>query len=146
MSILESAILGGVIGLVVYFVSYSMKDQKFKKLMRTITEPVDYSALYHYASFKRYKNSFKFFDSYGVLYMIGKTVFYKTSETGTPLSFNLNECSVQAEPDWRMLKWFSITTPAGEKYYFNSNKMGGIKNNSDETLKGLAALQARKAS
>jgi hypothetical protein len=146
MSILESAILGGVIGLVVYFVTYSMKEQKFKKLMKSITEQVDYLAFYHYASFKRYKNSFKFFDSNGVLYVKDKTVFYKTSETGTPLSFNLTECSVQAEADWRMLKWFSITTPAGEKYYFNSNKMGGFKNNSDETLKGLAALQAKKAS
>ena len=123
-----------------------MKEQKFKKIMKTITEPVEYSALYHYASFKRYKNSFKFFDSNGVLYVRDKTVFYKSSETEAPISFNLNECSVQAEADWKMLKWFSITTPAGEKYYFNSHKMGGIKNNSDETLKGLAALQARKAS
>jgi hypothetical protein len=146
MTILEGAILGGVVGLVVYFVTFSIKDQKFKKLMKSIAEPVDYSALYHYASFKRYKNSFKFFDSYGALYVKDKTVFYKTSETGTPVSFNLNECSVQGEADWRMLKWFSITTPAGEKYYFNSNKMGGFKNNSDETLKGLAFIKARMAS
>lgn len=145
MSILESAILGGIIGLVVYVVTFSIKEQKFKKLMKTITEPVDYSALYHYASFKRYKHSFKFFDSYGALYVIGKTVFYKKSDTEAPITFNLNECSVEAEADWRMLKWFSITTPAGEKYYFNSNKMGGIKNNSDETLKGLAFIKARMA-
>jgi hypothetical protein len=146
MGILEGAIIGGVIGVIVVLVTYSAKDSKYKKLLKTITEQVDYSALYHYASFKRYKNSFKFFDSYGVLYIIGKTVYYKTGETGMPESFNLNECTVQQEPDWRMLKWFSITTPAGEKFYFNSNKMGGFKNNSDETLKGLAALQARKAS
>ncbi len=146
MSILEGAIVGGVLGLIVVLVTYSLKEQKFKKLIKTVTEPVDYSALYHYASFKRYKNSFKFFDSYGALYLIGKTVYYKASETEPPLSFNLNECSVQAEPDWRMLKWFSITTPAGEKYYFNSNKMGALKNNSEETLKGLAAIQAKKAS
>lgn len=145
MTILEGAIVGGVIGLVVVLVTNSQKEQKFKKLIKTVSEPVDYSALYHYASFKRYKNSFKFFDSYGALYLVGKTVFYKASETEPPISFNLNECSVQAEPDWRMLKWFSITTPAGEKYYFNSNKMGGFKNNSEETLKGLAAIQARKS-
>jgi len=146
MSILESAILGGVIGLVVYFVTFSLKNQKFKNLIKTITEPVDYSALYHYASFKRYRNSFKFFDSYGVLYVVGKTVYYKTSETQPAVSFNLDECSVQMEADWRMLKWFSITTPPGEKFYFNSQKMGAFKNNSDETLKGLAVLQAKKAS
>jgi hypothetical protein len=146
MGILEGAIIGGVIGVIVVLVTYSAKDSKYKKLLKTITEPVDYSALYHYASFKRYKNSFKFFDSYGVLYMIGKTVYYKTSETGVPESFNLNECTVQQEPDWRMLKWFSITTTVGEKFYFNSNKMGGFKNNSDETLKGLATILAKKAS
>lgn len=146
MTILASALVGGVIGLAVYFVTFSLKEQKFKKLMKTITEPVDYSALYHYASFKRYKNSFKFFDSYGVLYVTGKTVSYKSSETEAPITFNLNECSVEPEADWRMLKWFSITTPAGEKYYFNSNKMGGIKNNSNETLTGLAFIKARMAS
>lgn len=146
MSILEGAIIGGVIGLVVVLVTYSLKEQKFKKIIKTITEPVEYAALYHYASFKRYKNSVKFFDSYGVLYLAGKTVFYKASETEAPISFNLNECSVQPEADWRMLKWFSITTPAGEKYYFNSNKMGGFKNNSDETLKGLAVIKAKMTS
>ena len=121
MTILEGAIVGGVIGLVVVLVTNSQKEQKFKKLIKTVSEPVDYSALYHYASFKRYKNSFKFFDSYGALYLVGKTVFYKASETEPPISFNLNE------------------------YYFNSNKMGGFKNNSEETLKGLAAIQARKS-
>lgn len=146
MTVLEGAIIGGVVGLVVTIITYSAKEAKYKKLLKTITEPIDYSALYHYASFKRYKKSFKFFDSYGILYLVGKTVFYKTSETGAPLSFNLDECSIQQEPDWRWLKWFSIITPAGEKYYFNSNKMGGFKNNSEETLKGLAVIQAKKAS
>ena len=72
-------------------------------------------------------------------------VYYKTSESGVPVAFNLDECSVQQEADWRMLKWFSITTPPGEKFYFNSNKMGIIKNNSEETLKGLAAIKAKQA-
>jgi len=143
MSILTWAIIGGLIGVLVAVLTFTIKEQKFKKMMRTVTGPVDYAGLYHYASFKRYKNSFKFFDSYGALYLQGRTVYYKSSETGQPLTFNLDECSVEAEPDWRMLKWFSITTPAGEKYYFNSNKMGALKNNSEETLKGLAALQAK---
>ena len=145
MGIIEGAIIGGVIGLVVVVVTFSAKEAKYKKLLKTITEPIEYSALYHYASFKRYKNSFKFFDSYGVLYLVGKMVYYKTSESGVPVAFNLDECSVQQEADWRMLKWFSITTPPGEKFYFNSNKMGIIKNNSDETLKGLAAIKAKQA-
>ena len=145
-SILIGGIIGGVIGVIIVVFMFFSKEQKFNKILRTITEPVEYAALYHYASFKRYKNSFKFFDSYGVLYLSGNTAYYKTSETGTPVAFNLKECTVQQEPDWRMLKWFSITTPAGEKYYFDSHKMGAFKNNSDETLKGLAALQAKKTS
>ena len=146
MTVLEGAIIGGLIGVAVTIVTYAAKESKYKKLLKTITEPIEYSALYHYASFKRYKNSFKFFDSYGVLYLAGKIVYYKTSSSETPISFNLEECSVQQEPDWRMLKWFSISTPAGEKYYFNSNKMGGIKNNSEETLRGLAAIKAKMTS
>jgi len=142
-TIVQGAIIGAVVGLVVVIFNATAKDKKFQKLMKTVAGPVDYSGLYHYASFKRYKTSFKFFDSYGALYLIGKMVYYKTKETEPPLSFNLAECSVQAEPDWRLLKWFSITTPAGEKFYFDSNKMGAFKNNSDETLKGLAAIKAK---
>lgn len=145
-TILTGAIIGGVVGLVVVVFMFSIKDQKFKKILKTITEPYDYAALYHYASFKRYKVSMKFFDSYGVLYLVGKKVYYKATENEAPLSFDMNECSIQQEPDWRMLKWFSITTPAGEKFYFNSQKMGLLKNNSDETLKGLEAIQSKKSS
>lgn len=140
---LIGAIIGGIIGLLVVVFNFFAKEQRFNKVLRSITVPMEYTALYHYASFKRYKNSFKFFDSYGVLYLSGKTVYYKTSETGSPLSFNLEECSVQAEPDWRLLKWFSIQTPAGEKFYFNSHKMGALKSNSEETLKGLETLKAK---
>ena len=143
---LIGAIIGGIIGLLVVVITFFSKEQRFNKVLRGITVPMEYAALYHYASFKRYKNSFKFFDSYGVLYVTGKMAYYKTSETGSPLSFNLEECSVQAEPDWRMLKWFSIQTPAGEKFYFNSHKMGALKSNSEETLKGLAALKAKQTS
>ena len=144
---LTGAIIGAIIGLLVVVFSFFAKEQRFNKVLRSITDPgLEYTALYHYASSKRYKNSFKFFDSYGVLYLVGKTVYYKTSETGTPLAFNLAECTVQQEGDWKWLKWFSITTPAGEKYYFNSNKMGAFKNNSDETLKGFAAIKAKMTS
>ncbi len=140
-TIVTGAIIGGIIGLVVVVVMFAVKEQRFKKLLASVKEPVDYAALYHYASFKRYKTSFKFYDSFGILYLLGDTAYYKTTESGKPLSFNLKECTVQQEPDWRMLKWFSITTPAGEKFYFDSHKMGAFKNNSDETLKGLAALK-----
>ena len=99
-----------------------LKNRRYKKVLKSITDPVEYSALYHYASFKRYKNGFKFFDSYGVLYLIGNMVYYKANAEDAPLAFNLNECSIQMEPDWRWLKWFSITTPAGEKHYFDSIK------------------------
>lgn len=143
-SIWTGAIIGGVIGLLVVVFTHFSKEQKFNKLLKTLSDPgVEYTALYHYASFKRYKSSFKFFDNYGIFYVIGKMAYYKAGENQQPFSFDLNECSVQAEPDWRWLKWFSITTPAGEKFYFNSHKMGAFKNNSDETLKGLAVLQAK---
>jgi hypothetical protein len=144
-SILIGGIIGGIIGLIAVVIIFFAKEQKFNKILRTIKDPIEYAALYHYASFKRYKASFKFFDSYGVLYISGNNAYYKTSETGTPISFNLKECTIQQEADWRMLKWFSITTPAGEKYYFDSHKMGAFKNNSDETLKGLTALKAKQA-
>ncbi len=143
---LIGAIIGGIIGLLVVVFIFFSKEQRFNKILRTITDPMEYAALYHYASSSRFRSGFKFFDSYGVLYIAGNKVYYKTSETGTPLSFNLNECTVQEEKDWRMMKWFSISTPAGEKHYFNSHKMGAFKNNSDETLKGLAALKAKQVS
>lgn len=137
------AIIGGIGGLIGVIAIYSAKDSRYKKIMGTIKEPIDYSGLYHYASFKRFKNSVKFFDSYGALYMIGKMVYYKSKPDQTPISFDMSVCSIQQEPDWRMLKWFSITTPAGEKFYFDSNKMGLLKSNSDETLKGFAAIKAK---
>ncbi|HEV7781118.1 MAG TPA: hypothetical protein VGO58_07610 [Chitinophagaceae bacterium] len=143
MGILEGAIIGGVIGAVVVIAQSSAKLNRYKTVMKSVPEPVDYSGVYHYASFKRYKNFFKFYDSYGALYMVGNMVYYKTKEKETPVAFNMQECSIQLEPDWRWLKWFSITTPAGEKYYFNSNKMGAFKNNSDETLKGFEVIKAK---
>lgn len=143
---LTGAIIGGIIGLLVVVFNFFIKEQRFNKVLSSITDPMEYTALYHYASSKRYKKSFKFFDSYGVLYLVGKTLYYKTSPTGTPVTFDLSACTVQAEDEWRWLKWFSITTPSGEKHYFDSHKMGAFKNNSDETLTGLAAIKVKMAS
>ena len=144
---LTGAIIGGLIGLFTVLISFFLKNQRFQKVSRSIGVPTpEYVALYHYASYKRYKKSFKFFDSYGVLYLVGKTVHYKTSETSTPIVFNLAECTVQQEEDWKRMKWFSITTPVGEKHYFNSHKMGAFVNNSEETLRGLAIIKAKQAS
>jgi hypothetical protein len=141
---LTGAIVGAIVGLLVVVFNFFIKEQRFNKVLRSIREPgMEYSALYHYASFKRYKNSFKFFDSFGVLYLMGNTVYYKTAEGNVPLAFNMAECKIQMEPEWRWLKWFSITTPAGEKYYFNSHKMGAFKNNSDETVTGYDAIKAK---
>jgi hypothetical protein len=143
MGILEGAIIGAVVGLLVVVITTSAKTQRYKTVMKTITGAVEYSAMYHYASFKRYNSGFKYFDSYGALYVIGNTVYYKANEKDIPLSFNMNECSLQMEKDWRWLKWFSITTPAGEKFYFNSSKMGALKNNSDETVKGYEFIKTK---
>jgi hypothetical protein len=143
-TILTGAILGAIGGLVGVVIVYFRKDQRFNKLLRSVKEPaMQYAAFYHYASFKRFKNSVKFFDSTGILYIVGNTLYYKTGENDTPVVFNLNECSVQLEKDWRMLKWFSITNPAGEKYFFNSHKMGALKNDSSETVRGYEAIKAK---
>ena len=143
MGILEGAIIGAVAGGAAVLFTYSAKTQKYKKLLKTISGPIDYSGLYHYASSKRYKNQTKFFDSYGILYLSGKIVYYKANANEAPLAFDLSVCSVQQEADWRRLKWFSITTPAGEKFYFDSHKLGFLQNDSSETLKGLAAIKAK---
>ena len=141
---LVGAIIGGIIGLLVAILNYFAKEQRYNKVLKSITEPnLEYAELYHYASAGRYKNSFKFFDSYGVLYVIGKTAYYKTKPTATPVIFNMAECAVQQEADWKRLKWFSITRPNGEKFYFDAHKMGAFKGDSEETLKGLAVLRSK---
>jgi hypothetical protein len=142
-AIVRGAVIGAVVGVGVVVATTAAKTQKYKKMIKTVTGPVEYSAMYHYASYKRYNNGFKYFDSYGALYVIGDMVYYKANETDAPLSFNMKECSVQMEKDWRWLKWFSIITPAGEKHYFNSSKMGAFKNNSDETLKGFEIIKSK---
>jgi hypothetical protein len=142
---LVGAIIGGIIGVLVLVFAYFLREQRFNKILRSLgNEPLEYAAQFNYASAGRYRNSWKYYDSYGALYVIGKTAYYKSSETAAPVVFNLDECTVQAESEWRKLKWFSITRPGGEKFYFNSNKMGAFVNNSDETLKALAVIQAKK--
>ncbi|HYM95097.1 MAG TPA: hypothetical protein VET23_13210 [Chitinophagaceae bacterium] len=141
---LEGALLGAIGGIIGIIIVFFMRSQRYNNLMKGITDPgVQYSALFYYASPNRYQKSFKFYDSYGILYLIGNTVYYKTSTTGTPIAFNLAECRVQQEPDWRKLKWLSISTPAGEKYYFVSFKQGAFVNNSDETLKALSIFRSK---
>ncbi len=140
-------IIGGIIGVLILVLSYFLKEQRFNKIVRSVTDPaIEYAAPFNYASPKRYKNSWKYYDSYGALYVIGKTAFYKEGETAIPVVFNLSECTVQAEANWRALKWFSISKTGGEKYFFNSNKMGAFVNNSDETLKALTLIKSKTSS
>ncbi len=144
---LQGAIIGAIAGLVAVVFIYFNREQRYNKVLKSIVEPhMEYAALFHYASAGKYNKGFKYYDSFGVLYIVGKKAFYKPHATSTPLEFNLPECKAQAEPDWRMLKWFSITAPTGEKHYFNSNKMGLFKANSEETMKGLAAIKAKMSS
>ena len=141
--VLTGAIIGGLVGALAVIIIFFLKNQRYKKVMEGVSGSVDYSGLYHYANQNRYKNSMKFYDSYGVLYVQGNKAYYKTSNIVSPMVFNLDECKVQQEPNWRKLKWFSITTPNGEKHYFDSHKMGAFVNNSDETLKGLEVLKSK---
>lgn len=139
---LTGAIVGGLIGLLVALGVMFFKNQKFKRLMRT-APPAEYAALYHYAPYSKYKKSLKFYESFGPLYVLGNNMYYKADASKEPMVFDLTQVTVQEEPDWRMLKWFSVTTPVGEKHYFNSHVMGAFKGDSTETLKGLAVLQAK---
>jgi hypothetical protein len=141
---LQGAIIGAVVGLITVLFIYWQKGNRFKKLVKTVPN-ADYAALYHYASYNKYKKGAKYFDSYGLLYIIGNMLYYKASENDNPLTLDLAQCTAQQEDNWRMLKWFSITTPVGEKHYFNSHKMGAFTNNSDETLRGLAFIQKKIA-
>jgi hypothetical protein len=144
---LQGALFGAIGALIGIIIVISVRKQKFNKLMTSVTDPgVQYSALFYYASPNRYQKALKVYDSYGVLYLIGNTVYYKTSPTVAPLAFNLNECKVQQEADWRRLKWFSITTPSGEKYYFDSFKPGAFVNNSDETVKAFNLFKSKALS
>ena len=99
MGILEGAIIGAIIGGATVIIQSTAKTNRYKSILKTITDPVDYSGMYHYASYKRYKKSFKYYDSYGILYLAGKMLYYKDSKTATPLSFDLSECTVQQEDD-----------------------------------------------
>ncbi len=133
--------IGAIIGIIIVFIS---RQQKYTKLTTSIMEPgVEYSAPFYYASASRYQKALKVYDSYGILYLIGRTVYYKTNASATPWAFNLAECRVQEEADWRKLKWFSITTPTGEKYYFDSYKMEAFANDSNETLRALALIRSK---
>ena len=116
--------IGAIIGIIIVII---MRNQKTTNLIKSVTDPgVEYSGFFYCASANRYQKSLKVYDSTGLLYLIGNAVYYKTSPAGYPVAFNLSECKIQMEPDWRRLKWFSITTPAGEKYYFDSYKMGAF--------------------
>ena len=145
-TILTGAIIGAIGGLVGVLVVNASKKNKFSAIRKSITDPnVEYIADFHIASASRYGKSMKFFDSFGALYLIGNNLYFKNSVTATPLMFNLKECELKPEPNWRMLKWFSVTTPVGERHYFNSYKMGAVSNNSDETFRALNILKAKQA-
>lgn len=141
---LIGAIVGAVAGALMVIFIFRSRKQKYDKIMKSVSSTgVEYSALFYYASSSRYKKSFKFFDSYGALYLIDNTLYYKTSTVQPPMSFDLTKCSLQHESNWRLLKWFSITTPTGEKHYFDSQKMGLFINNSDETVKALNLFKSK---
>ncbi len=144
-SILTGAVIGAITGVVAMLLVYFFKQQRFNAVRKSIADTrVEYAALFHYAADKRYKKSFKFFDTYGALYVIGKTAYYKAKPADEPLVFNLENCTIQPEADWRKLKWFSVTTHVGEKFYFNSHKLGFFVNNSAETLKALQFLKSKQ--
>ena len=146
MFILTGAIIGGIIGLLVVVFNFFAKEQRFNK---SITQHKRTSRImqrfFITPPFKRYRNSFKSFDSYGVLYLVGKWCTikpvkalprfffqsrwmyqYKRKLTGAYAEMVFNQHS-----RWR-------------KILFQLTKWAPLKN-SDETLKGLAAAAGKKA-
>jgi|GEM_PF-1015586 len=145
-AILEGAFIGAAAGLAGVLIVTGAKKRKFNSIRKSITDSnVEYVGDFHLASARRYRKSLKFFDSYGALYLVGHNLYFKSSTDATPISFDLRQCTVQREPDWRMLKWFSVTTPVGEKFYFNSYKLGAFKNNSDETYRAMEIFRKKSA-
>jgi hypothetical protein len=133
--------IGGIIGIIIVFF---LKKQKTANLKNSVAGlAVEYSGFFYYASPNRFQKALRVYDSTGLLYLIGNTVFYKTGTTANPIAFNLSTCFIQMEPDWRNLKWFSITTPGGEKYYFDSFKMGAFSNDSNETLNAYTIFKSK---
>ena len=133
--------IGAVIGIIIVMIS---RQQKTANLMKSIAGlQAEYAGFFYCAFANRYQRSLKVYDLTGLLYLIGNTVYYKTSSAGNPMTFNLSDCNLQLEPDWRRLKWFSITTPAGEKYYFDSYKMGAFSTDSNETIKAFNLFKSK---
>jgi hypothetical protein len=133
--------IGAIIGIIIVLILRSQKTSGLKKSIANLG--AEYSGFFYYASPGRYQKAMKVYDSTGLLYLVGSTAYYKTSVSANPIAFNLAECAVQLEPDWRKLKWFSITTPSGVKYYFDSFKMGAFSNNSDETLRAFNIIKSK---
>ena len=133
--------IGGIIGVVIVLMVKSQKTSTLKKSIANLG--AEYSGFFYYASPTRFQKALKVYDSTGLLYLIGNNVYYKTSVAANPIVFNLAECTLQLEPDWRRLKWFSITTPMGVKYYFDSFKVGAFTNNSDETLRAFNIIKSK---
>lgn len=144
MDFLIGAIIGAVASTIIMIIIIISRQQKFKNVLASIKEPgIEYSAPFFYASSGRYQKSWKVYDAFGVLYLIGNSVYFKSGTSSVPWVFNLAECRVQQEADWRRLKWFSITAANGEKYYFDSFKIGAFSNNSSETLRALSLIQSK---
>lgn len=133
--------IGAIIGIMIVLLSKSRKTSNLQKSIANLG--AEYSGFFYYASSNRFQKAMRVYDSSGILYLIGNTLYYKTSVTANPIAFNLAECTLQMEPDWRRLKWFSVTTPAGIKYYFDSYKMGAFSNNSEETLRAFNIFKTK---
>jgi hypothetical protein len=143
MSILESALLGGAIGLAVFFISHSMKKSKFAKIKKALGG-TDADYLVHYASSRKFKNGLKFFDSYGLFTVNSNTSKYYVRPENPLLQFDLSSAVVTDEGRWRNMNWFSITDEKGEKHYFNAHIAGAWKVNNTKTTELMNQLMVSK--
>lgn len=143
---LTGAIIGAIVGMLVVVIFSMMRTNRYKAILQSAAgKPIEYSMEAFYANPTRYKKAWKIYDSYGALYISGPTAYYQGGKDQEPVAFRLADCTIAREPDWRNLKWLSITTHIGEKYYFTSYKMGFFVNNSNEVLNAINKLQQKKA-
>ncbi|MBK5272172.1 MAG: hypothetical protein JJE22_14275, partial [Bacteroidia bacterium] len=76
---LTGALLGAIGAVIGIIIVIAMKNQKTVSLRKSIAGlAVEYSGFFYYASPGRFQKAFKVYDSTGLLYLIGNTVYYKT--------------------------------------------------------------------
>lgn len=121
----NNMLFGALIGLIIAIISIYLKKLRDKKALEQLTnnnliDTPEYAAYFHYANEKTYlSKGFKFFNSNGVLYITGKTIFYKPQKGNETLDFDIDTCKISLAAEKKNMKWVCIEKN-GTKHYFTS--------------------------